>query len=647
MDNVREESVRIKSVSLFNIKTFEGLVTFDLDESISIMSVSGKNGAGKSTLLKAAYLIQKAHFSKLLGSFEFSEFKQEALRYLISKDSYISLTMSEGSNSSTLKLSLKQEELLLDYESEELIYENWNLSNPKNLILYIDASKVFNENTLKFNDLNISDNTARDITLEVVLRPDELFSGVYKQIIKDHVHDRVIPTKPNRLLYYRVATELFKHLVPTINLNRISGNHTDGEFVILGKSGQNNKSLYDVREFSSGEKTLFSTLVFLCISKSVCALFIDEPENHFHETLLLEFIAMLHSLCESGGLLEWVRNGDNKIKTDWLEKDYTDHKLGQVVLSTHSKTLIYKIFTLGKNYIINEGIKEIEYESAENDLREFGLSTVQNQIIFVEGKGDQELLEYIIQNKNIKIKPLGGSLEVIDTFKKLVSIRNQIRDMEFVFLVDSDNKPSEYFDDLRELDTDFYDKSFIKLNKHEIENYLLDSLVINKTIKKYTDIVDDESISVTVEQIENLIVRLAKESLPTVYKKETSLVLTQEVNKLFSQKVWGNKKFDWSSKESISQQLSQQVLDNESIIHMVNVLIQSVSDVFSSYEDSGEQNLIDRCDGKQVFGKLSAHYANLINVQPKALKRAFFVQSCKDSNSELSKLVNDILSRFT
>ncbi|CDT65280.1 conserved hypothetical protein [Vibrio coralliirubri] len=639
--------MRIKSVSLFNIKTFEGLVTFDLDESTSIMSVSGKNGAGKSTLLKAAYLIQKAHFSKLLGSFEFSEFKQEALRYLTSKDSYISLTMSEGSNSSTLKLSLKQEELLLDYENEELIYENWNLLNPKNLILYIDASKVFNENTLKFNDLNISDNTARDITLEVVLRPDELFSGVYKQIIKDHVHDRVIPTKPNRLLYYRVATELFKHLVPTINLNRISGNHTDGEFVILGKSGKNNKSLYDVREFSSGEKTLFSTLVFLCISKSVCALFIDEPENHFHETLLLEFIAMLHSLCESGGLLEWVRNGDNKIKTDWLEKDYTDHKLGQVVLSTHSKTLIYKIFTLGKNYIINEGIKEIEYESAENDLREFGLSTVQNQIIFVEGKGDQELLEYIIQNKNIKIKPLGGSLEVIDTFKKLVSIRNQIRDMEFVFLVDSDNKPSEYFDDLRELDTDFYDKSFIKLNKHEIENYLLDSLVIDKTIKKYTDIVDDEPISVTVEQIEGLIVRLAKESLPTVYKKETSLVLTQEVNKLFSKKVWGNKKFDWSSKESISQQLSQQVLDNESVAHMVNVLTQSVNDVFSSYEDSGERNLIDRCDGKQVFGKLSAHYANLINVQPKALKRAFFVQSCKDSNSELSKLVNDILSRFT
>ncbi|UJZ96520.1 ATP-binding protein [Photobacterium damselae subsp. damselae] len=343
--------------------------------------------------------MQKAHFSKLLGGSELFEFKEEALRYLVSDDSYITLKMKEGEQSSILKLSIENGAVELHCDNENFINQHWNLESPKNLILYIDASKVFLEDTLSFNDLNISGNTSSDITLEVVLRPDELFSGIYRQIVKDHVHERVIPSKPNRLLYYRVATELFKHLVPSINLARISGNHTEGEFVILGKSGQKSKTLYDVREFSSGEKTLFSTLAFLCISKSVCALFIDEPENHFHETLLLEFIAMLHSLCESGGLLEWVKNGDNKIKTEWLEKEYTDHKLGQVVLTTHSKTLIYKIFTLGKNYIVDGVIKEIVYENAENDLREFGLSTIQNQIIFVEGKGDQELLQYIIEKK--------------------------------------------------------------------------------------------------------------------------------------------------------------------------------------------------------------------------------------------------------
>lgn len=640
-------TVKIVSISLFNIKAFEGLVTLDFDDSTSIMSVSGKNGAGKSTILKAAYLIQKAYFSKLIGGIEFSDFKLEASRFLVSNDSYISLKIKEGDQSSTLKLFLEEGNVELHCENDDFIRQHWNLVNPKNLILFIDASKLFLEDTLKFNDLNISGNSSSDITLEIVLRPDELFSGIYRQIVKDHVHERVIPSKPNRLLYYRVATELFKHLVPTINLARISGNHSDGEFVILGKSGQKAKSLYDVREFSSGEKTLFSTLAFLCISKSVCALFIDEPENHFHETLLLEFIAMLHSLCESGGLLEWVKNGDNKIKTDWLEKEYSDHKLGQVVLSTHSKTLIYKLFTLGKNYIVNNGVKEIIYENAENDLREFGLSTIQNQIIFVEGKGDQELLEYIIESKNILIKPLGGSIEVIETFKKLVSIKNQIRDMEFVFLVDSDNKSDEYFSTLRSLDHEFYDKSFIKLHRHEIENYLLDPKVIAKTVNVYAKITDEQDKEVNARDVEEVIMNLAEGSLPTVYKKETSLILTQEVNKLFSEKIWGNSNFDWSSKEVISQQIKSEVLDVDSVASMVSVLNKSVEAVFNNYEESDPQTLMNRCDGKQVFGKLSAHYSKQLNIQTKVLKRAIFVQSSKDPVSDMSKLITGILSRFT
>ncbi|UKA00486.1 AAA family ATPase [Photobacterium damselae subsp. damselae] len=591
--------------------------------------------------------MQKAHFSKLLGGSELFEFKEEALRYLVSDDSYITLKMKEGEQSSILKLSIENGAVELHCDNENFINQHWNLESPKNLILYIDASKVFLEDTLSFNDLNISGNTSSDITLEVVLRPDELFSGIYRQIVKDHVHERVIPSKPNRLLYYRVATELFKHLVPSINLARISGNHTEGEFVILGKSGQKSKTLYDVREFSSGEKTLFSTLAFLCISKSVCALFIDEPENHFHETLLLEFIAMLHSLCESGGLLEWVKNGDNKIKTEWLEKEYTDHKLGQVVLTTHSKTLIYKIFTLGKNYIVDGVIKEIVYENAENDLREFGLSTIQNQIIFVEGKGDQELLQYIIEKKNILVKPLGSSNEVIETFKKLVSIKSQIRDMEFVFLVDSDNKPEEYFSNLRSLDADFYDKSFIKLNKHEIENYLLDSKVVATTVNIYAGISDDNDKMTDVNEVEEIIFKFARESLPTVYKKETALVLNREVEKIFSEKMWGNKGFDWSSKEVISHQIESNVFDSESVSNMVNALTNSVEQVFNSYKESDQQVLLNRCDGKQVFGKLSAHYSDQLNIKSKVFKKAIYVQASKDPNSEISKLVNEILSRFS
>ncbi|XPP92606.1 ATP-binding protein [Photobacterium leiognathi subsp. mandapamensis] len=69
--------MKIERITLFNIQAFDGLVTFDFDDSTSVMSVSGKNGAGKSTLLKVAYLIQKAHFSKLLGGLNFSSLRKK------------------------------------------------------------------------------------------------------------------------------------------------------------------------------------------------------------------------------------------------------------------------------------------------------------------------------------------------------------------------------------------------------------------------------------------------------------------------------------------------------------------------------------------------------------------------------------------
>ncbi|XQW88218.1 hypothetical protein ACOYXV_17930 [Aeromonas veronii] len=144
---------------------------------------------------------------------------------------------------------------------------------------------------------------------------------------------------------------MFTSLIPNVEIKNFSGNHKPGEFVLLGKANTDKrKPLYDVREFSSGEKALLSTLSFLCISNSVSSIFIDEPENHFHEGLLLEFIALLYKLCDENGIISWFDSQlDSSIKREWLEKDYKNYKINQVVLSTHSKTLIYKIFSMGVN----------------------------------------------------------------------------------------------------------------------------------------------------------------------------------------------------------------------------------------------------------------------------------------------------------
>lgn len=644
--------MKIKKIQLNNVKSFESVIECEFDENTPIFSISGRNGAGKSTILKSAYLIQKAYFSKLLGEEYWDEFDKEVSRFLNSNDSYINLTMFEDKDEVTLTLFVEKQKVKLDCNNDEFLKKYWNLKSPENLILYIDASKSFSEKTLQFNELNIADNSKVELAIEAILRPEQLFSGIYRQLVKDHVHGRLIPSKPDRLLYFRVASKMFTTLIPNVELRNFSGKHKEGEFVLLGKANADKrKPLYDVREFSSGEKALLSTLSFLCISKSVCALFIDEPENHFHENLLLEFISLLYALCENGGLLGWATKenesgGSLNLKEEWLEKEYKDHELNQVILSTHSKTLIYKIFTMGKNFIVSDRVKEINYEDAENDLRELGLSTIHSKVLLVEGTGDHESLETILQGKNINIKPLGGSKEVIETFKKLVAVKKHIRDMKFVFLVDSDNKPDEYFNKIRNLDPSFYDESFIKLSKHEFENYLLDENVFKTVIDHYVNFSGEDEKQLSSQEIKEKFKEFAKSSLPQVYKKETSLVLNHKIETFFADKLWGNKSFKWDNKDKIVTQINDNVLDVNSIQSLASELKASISSVFEMYEVDNDNNLINRCDGKQVFGKAAGYFAQYSGVENKAFKKAIYRNAVISDGSELTLLVKDILIRF-
>lgn len=645
--------MKIKNIQIHNVKSFDSTIECKFDENIPIYSISGRNGAGKSTILKSAYLIQKAFFSELLGREYWEQFDSEARRFLNASDSYIKLKLFEGNKEVTLILSIENQKIKLDCNNTDFISSYWNLNSPENLILYIDASKGFSEETLQFNELNITDNSKIGLAIEAVLRPEKLFSGVYRQLVKDHVHGRLIPSKPDRLLYFKVASKMFTSLIPNVEIKNFSGKHKEGEFVLLGKANiDKRKPLYDVREFSSGEKALLSTLSFLCMSTSVCALLIDEPENHFHENLLLEFIGLLYELCENGGLLGWVtRKIDNEqvinLKEDWLQKEYEHHKLNQVVLSTHSKTLIYKIFTMGKNFIITDVVKEINYDDAENDLRELGLSSIHSKVLFVEGTGDHEALEYILNGKNINIKPLGGSKEVIETFKKLVSIKQHIRDMEFVFLVDSDNKSDEYFEKIRKLDKSFYDESFIRLSKHEFENYLLDEELFKKVINDYLTISGEEDKKVSTNEIKIKFKDFANSSLPQVYKKETSLALNHIIETFFSKKLWGNRAFNWESKDNIVTQINDSVLDLNSIQSLASELNSSIISVFEKYEVENETILMERCDGKQVFGKVAGYFANHSGVDNKVFKKAIYRNALTIDDSQLTLLVKDILKRFT
>lgn len=621
--------MKIIKVNFYKIKSFTEKIEIPFDEEISTFGFSGKNGAEKSTILKIIWLIQKSYFIQQISSeTEKISYKEELLKYLTNNDSWAEITLKHENLLDTVKISRDSSEEGYKLEStDSFIKSFWDIKNPKEIILYIDASKGFSEKTLKFDELDIDNNERTSLSLQAIFNPDLLFAGIYKQLVKDYVHSRLIPSKPDRLLYFHVASKIFNQLIPNIELKNFSGNYNPKEFVLLGKSiTDKNTPLYDVRQFSSGEKALLSTLTFICFSKSISALIIDEPENHFHESLLLKFISTLNEIRFKEGILKYIENlpiQGKILNNEWLKEEYTDQIINQIFYCTHSKPLIYKIFSLGQNFIVNKKIKQISYEKSELHLRELGLSTTYSNILLVEGKSDNAALENLFKGKNVKIKSLDGCSAVIDTFTRLAKIRDHITESKFVFLIDSDNKPQDFFTELKSINSDFYEECFITIDAHEFENLFLEPILFKAAIDKFS-IFTGEPSNINLEEINNKLKEIAIKSLNGVYKKQISLSMQHSIERNYSKLIWGNKDFPWDNENAIEINLNT-IFKNETLDELKNELIKNSKSILSSYND--DTNIMKRCDGKKVFGEAINHFSSKLGVKGNKLRESIYSSS--------------------
>lgn len=663
--------MKIKKISLQNIKSFSEEITAEFGGD-AINALSGVNGAGKSTLLKMIWLVQKAHyvFQQFTEHRHMQELQGELVRFLVRKNSFFALTVVFEEQEVELTLSRSKDEpyVALTYSNEELANKMWSPTSPKNLILFVDASKEFSEETLAFDEIDIAGNDQTSLLMTVILNPSRLFSGIYRQLVKDWAHARLIPGKPDRLFYFQVAARLFNLLIPKVVLSNFSGSYKPREFVLLGKSLQAGASpLYDVREFSSGEKALLSTLTFLCLSKSVSVFLIDEPENHFHESLLLQFVSLLNELCQDDGFVNVVakipdpkRSRTSKAKVAkssegvepgrhldklQLKSAYGGTALSQVILSTHSKSLIYKVFTLGQNYLVERSVDKLEYADAESTLREIGLSTTYSKVLLVEGIGDNEALESLFASDNIKVKSMDGSTAVVDSFKRLAALEDHIHESRFVFLVDSDNKPENYFTKLESSYPSFYKKTFIKLPAHELENLFLDANLFVEIISAYSNLVGHDSKKFTLPYVNSVIEDCARSSLPTVYKKEISLQFMQNVERHFAKLIWGNNKFTWSDSASIESQIKTGL--TAATNDTLNAeLIKKSTEVFERYKMISGDDLVKRCDGKQTLGLVCHRLGKESHMGSNELKKALYKHARENNGSSIGGLVADIRARL-
>jgi hypothetical protein len=639
--------MKIDSVYLENIKRFgpDGFV-FNFNSSNSIHTVSGVNGSGKTAAFKAIQLFQKIFFySQLDENIEpnVSEGIQSAIDQLLSADfAVIDVAFKIDELKHCIKLDIWNEGGDFGYEFSDKtpnafsqILKIWDIKNPKSLIVFLDAGKSFSDFGVSFDNISLKSRAKKDeeFTLDCIFSPDETLQAIYKRTVLDHVHYRLDPSR--KYEYFRAANEATKIISPNIEVKNVSATKRDGQLVILGRT-YSSASLFDVKDFSAGERALYLTLLFLFYLPNVGILIIDEPENHFHESLLSNFYVFLKELIESEGTYSWLQKR-TKSKSAFTD-EWRSSRLDQIFLVTHSKPLIYQNMHFGDCFIVSEReLKRVYNSELERELRNLGISSVFSRTLFVEGKGDVEMLSSILALHRINVVPLSDCKEVIDNFRKISSIRPLIHGAAFCFAIDGDNKSELEINEIKRIDPDFFDESFIVLDRHEIENYLIDNKLIFDVINPILESMHEPIITST--ELENIFNKESNSLKQHSMAKYLSSIMRSQAKALILDPISNTKNILNSVTDTIDAVFSEDISTK---------LKTTASDASSKFNDVWPGDWKSLVDGKAFMGKLLANLSNRsAGVKPNIIRRNIINRINDSPNQyECGKLIQKITTKI-
>ena len=656
--------MKLYKIVLKDIRNFSFETSFDFSKSQNINTISGINGSGKSTVFRSLLICQKCYFIRLddFSEYDNDDFLNELSKFFNSTGAFIEVVFNHALPDATPLLSSfkvvcasyqKGRALwsIVYGENKSLLDEHWNIENPRNVIVYIDSNKSFKEDDVLHSKISIpSQDEYNQLVIDTILNPENLFTNIYQRLVKDYLRERLVPGIPRKDIYFIVTKMLLKKIIPSLELSNFSGQQFPNQFVLLGKNSRNKKAnFYDARNLSSGEKVLFYSLLFINYVPRIGLLIIDEPENHFHEELLVRFINMLSDICASATYSQYVLAATNdkafiKSNESAIKKVYVNHNLSQVYLLTHAKNLIYNNFSSGANFYIENGLKTLEFENFESILREVGLSSIYSKVLFVEGTTETALFTTLFNAHNIKIHSLGGCSQVIETYKKILDIKGYLRDYHFCFLIDRDTRSDSNIEELRNKDVAFFDKNFIVLEKHELENYLLDPNIFKAIIATHhaSDVVIDLMDN---QEIDSQIFLIASDLKEHAFKKDVLNLNHQSVSKLKDKLI--KKTIPVDSIAAYNSHLAIMLSATNIESFLSGEFSANYNNAFGKYNGANwDDNWKAICDGKIVYNKTLAFFSDYLQVKKNRLEREIRQSVLDNSGLEINRVIDIIIKKF-
>jgi AAA15 family ATPase/GTPase len=644
--------MRIQSVYLENIKKFgsKGAI-FNFAEHHSIHTVSGTNGSGKTAIFKAIQLFQKIFFFDQIKPDEFSNYEQlkqkieEDINSLLSgSQAVIDIVFKDDVQKFGVKIIINIENNMPCYTIEDVgeqskneLKKFWNIENPKKIVAFLDAGKSFSDFGVPVEKISLSSRQQknRDFILDCIFSPEKTLQGIYRKTILDHIQYRLDPSRT--LAYFNSAKIAIQKIAPNIEVKNISATKVDGHIVMLGKTYPE-AQLFDVKDFSAGERALFLTLLFIFYLPNVGILIIDEPENHLHESLLRSFYEFLKKTLELGGTSAWLNEYSKDPKTKVTDQKIDDY-LEQIFLTTHSKSLIYQNLNQGECLVMRkDSAHPLEDSSIERELRASGISTVFSRTLFVEGTSDTSLLTAMLENSGIKVMDVNNCKEVIDYFKKISKIRHKVFGAAFCFAIDNDNRTSADIESIRAIDPDFFDASFIVLEKHEMENYLIDKNLISDSLNPALTALSMTKID------EKTLIKTFKESAESLKDQSRSKYIASGLQIKIKNAILDPITNTRNIRAKNIEDLIQENFTTKSI-NEITEEGKSLEKYFNAAWDKEWENLVD---GKAFLGKmLSLLSKECAHISDDVIKKNIIIKLQNEPHKyKAGKLIEDIIKRL-
>lgn len=651
----------LKSVALSNIKKYKTPITIELQNNAFLNTISGKNGSGKSTIFESIILVQKAFFADLLEPGDVLNLdlltsghpthRQRVARDLatLASDCVASITITLGfskedlakvghsnANQEGINISLTLEgsnikgascdwTISVAGDSEkEILSKFWNLQNPTNIIVMLNADKNVYEEDFGYEKINLIASKNSSPIIDFVMDSKNIYQHMYDIMMNAYLYQRLNPSQPRRDDFVSKSIGMFSEIMEGVSISNFSGKQIDNQFVLLAKNTlPSRKSVtYDARNLSSGEKLVWYVILVLNYLKNIGLLIIDEPENHLHEQLAWNFVRFIQRITEK-----------------------EDHpiSIGQVFLITHAKSLIYNNFAIGTNYIANDtGLTQVNKEECESVLRSCGISFVEDKVLFVEGRTENENLAKLCDQHNIKIKVIGTCNEILQIYSSLIKVREIVTVPKYVFMLDRDTRDDEKIRKLRNEDPNYFDEHMLFLPVHEIENFLLEEQIISDILNKYLEDCSDKNIK--PQDLVQKMKEFADSSLETTRKKYLNYELDYAIKGLA--KRVKQRDIVVTSKEDFSLYVS--TILTEDVISTFNSNMSLKYDVMEQKYCSQNWNTQwkDLCDGKIVFNQTCSYLAHEYEINNNMLQNKIFNAVLSNPTSRFSEFWASVLGKL-